>query len=362
MTRNPVVRLCGLAGLGALIAIGLAGCAASKQVGDAVIAVPQQVGKAVMLPMRVLLKMQKPVRIGITRVHINPLVQTPWALLEQDLGKKLGRPVQVITYRPFQLQSQLQRGYLDFAILSATDYAEVGETASCQLLAQPVNVLGTKERHGLILAKKNSKIQAVADLKGQHFAFGPSWDAASHLAAAYAFLQAGLEPSDIARELVPVPMARRHHLDSFEVGKAVAYEPLLQAGAVDEVDYSSWPDKGGSILLQTISKDEFRLIATTVALPEGPIVASPKAEAKLVETMKAYLLSGHIPEKALKAMSWQRIEQAQPGDYAQAGEMVRKLREAGWVTEEVPQAPAGDATDAISRDAAASEPSEIEAK
>ena len=256
----------------------------------------------------------------------------------------------------------MQRGYLDFAILSATDYAQIGGMECCHLLAQPVNVLGARTRHGLIIAKKDSKIQAVADLKGQHFAFGPSWDAASHLAAAYAFLEAGLEPSDIARELVPVPLARRHHLDSFEVGKAVAYEPLMPAGAVDEVEYSAWPDKGGSVILQTISKDEFRVIARTVELPEGPIVASPKADPKLVETVKAYLLSDRVPQKALKAMGWQKIEAAQPSDYAQAGEMIRKLREAGWVTEEVPQAPAGDAADAIGTDAATGEAGESAAK
>lgn len=351
MTRNPVGRLCGLAGLAALVAMAM-GCAATQQVGD-----------AVMLPMRTLLRMKEPVRIGITRVHVNPLVQPPWIPLEQDLAKQLGRPVQVIAYRPFQLRSQLQHGYLDFAILSATDFAQIGGTECCQLLAQPVNVLGTKARHGLIIAKKDSKIETVADLKGQHFAFGPSWDAASHLAAAYALLEAGLEPSDIPREMIPVPLARKHHLDSFEVGKAVAYEPLVSAGAVDEVEYNAWPDKGGSVLLQTISKDGFRIIARTVALPEGPIVASPQADPTLVEAVKDYLLSDRVPQKALAAMGWQRIEAAQEADYGQATEVLRKLREAGWVTEEVPQAPtAADTTDAVAADKPGDEPEHSAAK
>ncbi len=350
MTRNPIGRLGGLAGLGALLTV-LAGCAASQQVGD-----------AVLLPMRVLLQMKEPVRVGITRVHVNPLVQAPWLPLEQALSKKLGRPVQVTAYRPFQIRSQLQRGYLDFAILSATDFAEIGGTECCQLLAQPINTLGARTRHGLIIAKKDSKVQGLVELKGQRFAFGPSWDAASHLAAAYAFMEAGVEPTDIPRELVPVPMTRRHHLDSFEVGKAVAYEPLLPAGAVDEVDYNSWPDKGGSIVLQTISKDEFRVICKTVELPEGPIVASCRADAKLVAAVKDYLLSGQVPAGALKAMSWQKLVAVQPGEYERMGELVRKIREAGWVTEEVPQAAASEPTASVVDEAAATQSGESEAK
>ncbi len=348
MTRNPVGRLCGWTGVAAFLAL-LVGCAASQRVGD-----------AVLLPMRVLLRMKEPVRIGITRVHVNPLVQAPWLPLEQALSKKLGRPVQLIAYRPSQIHSQLQRGYLDFAILSATDFAEIGGTECCQILAQPVNSLGTRVRHGLIIAKKDAKVQALADLKGQRFAFGPSWDAASHLAAAYAFMQAGVEPNDIARELVPVPMARRHHLDSFEVGKAVAYEPLLPAGAVDEVDYSGWPDKGGSIMFQTISKDEFRVIGRTVELPEGPVVASCRADAKLVATVKEYLLSGQVPPAALKAMSWQKLVPVQPAEYERMTEMIRKIREAGWVREEPP--PAGEPTESVADEAAATQPADSEAK
>lgn len=349
MTRHPLGRLCWLTGLGAFIALGAAGCA-------------QQVGDTVMLPMRVLLRMKEPVRIGITRVHVNPVVPAPWAPLEQALGKKFGRPVQVIAYRPFQIRSQLQRGYLDFAILSATDYVEIGGNESCTLVAQPVNSLGEKIRHGLIIARKDSKVQVLTDIKGQRFAFGPSWDAASHLAAAYALMQAGFEPSDISRELLPVPMARRHHLDSFEVGKAVAYEPLLSAGAVDEVEYTAWPEKGGSVMFQTISKDEFRVVARTVDLPEGPIVASKKADAKLVAEMREYLLSDQVPEKALKAMSWRNLVAAQPGEYARTGEMIRSLREAGWVREEVPEATATEPAEASASEPAATQSSDGEAK
>lgn len=321
MVRRP---LCPLFGLAALIACGTVGCAGQG---------------AMFLPLSSVLQMKEPVRIGITRVHMNPVVPAPWAQLERDLGRKLNRPVQVIAYRPFQLRSQLDRGFLDFAILSATDFAQVGDEG-CILLAKPINSLGETTRSGLIIARKDARLQSLADLKDQRFAFGPNWDAASHLAAADALMRAGLKPVDLQRELLPIPMSRRHHLDSYEVAKAVAYEPLLSAGAVDEVAWSAWPEKGGSLVLQTISRDEFRVVGTTVELPEGPIVASRKATPELVAAVKEYLLSDQVPDKALAPMDWKGFVAVSAGEYEPVVAMVRQLRQAGWVTEDVTPAPA----------------------
>ncbi len=210
------------------------------------------------------------------------------------------------------------------------------------LLAKPVNILGRTSRRGLIIAKKESDVKSVKDLKNHRFAFGPAGDAASDVAAAYTLMQAGLKPTDIPRELIPIPLTRRHHLDSFEVAKAVAYEPLLDAGAVDVVAYSNWPDKVKSkivsatplpVVLQMVTKDRFRIIARTPVLPEGPIVASKKADPKLVATVKKFLLSGAIPAESLKPMEWQSFVAVDPDEYDGAFRMVEKLQEAGWLRE-----------------------------
>ncbi len=326
MTQNRLARvyLWTTLATGAALA---AGCA--SQTGDTFL----------FKPMRSLLKMPEPVRIGTTHLHVNPLVTPPWAGLQSDLQQKLGRQVQVLQFQPFQIHSQLEGGFLDFAILSATDYAEIRDTGCCQLVAQPVNTMGERGHRGLIIAKKDSKIEGLADLKGQRFAFGPSWDAASHLAAAYALMQAGLDPKDIVRELLPLPLARRHHLDSYEVAKAVAYEPLLPAGAIDEVEYHSWPDTGGSMLLQNVSQDSVRVIVKTAELPEGPIVASRKADPKLVGKIRDYLLSGKVPPAAIRPLHWQGFAPVEPQAYDQVANMLDSLRAKGWITEVRPQAP-----------------------
>lgn len=334
MTRNSFGRLYPLAAfvLAAIAAI-VVGCAG------------QDIG--VFKPLKAVLQMKEPVRIGVTRIQLNP-VQAPWDGFTKVLSRKLGRPVQVVAYRPSQLRSQLKRGYVDFAILSATDFAEVG-AQNCVLLAKPVNTLGQTSRRGLIIAKKDSKLRTVEEIKNHRFAFGPAGDAASDVAAEYVLMKAGLKPTDIPRELVPVPLARRHHLDSFEVAKAVAYEPLMDAGAVDAVPYSTWPEKSISpilsatplpMMLQVVTRDRFRVIAETPVLPEGPIVASPKADAKMVATVKDLLLSGTIPAKAIKTMEWKSFVGVDAGEYDQAAGMVRQLREAGWIHEDAAVSPA----------------------
>lgn len=352
MTRNVVGRL-GYAGLSVLIGTAVLGCAR------------QDIG--VFKPLGEALRMKKPVRIGIDRVQLNP-VDAPWSGFARALQKKIGAPVQVISQRPFQIRGQLNRGFLDFAILSATDYAEVG-AENCILLAKPVNILGQTSRHGLIIVKKDSKIQALADLKAQRFAFGPLGDATCDLAAQYCLMQAGLSPSDLQKELLPPPLAG-HHLSSFEVAKAVANEPVA-AGAVDEVAYAGWPEKGVPIIkatpiagvLQMVSKDQFRVIGKTITLPEGPIVASNKADPALVAVVKQYLLSGEIPAAALKPMEWRSFVAVEAGEYDHVVSMLRELREAGWVREQVPQAPSTKpAAEPADEQVAASQPAETEAK
>jgi ABC-type phosphate/phosphonate transport system substrate-binding protein len=328
MTRNVVGRL-GYAGLSVLIGTAVLGCAG------------QDIG--VFKPLKEVLLMKEPIRIGINRVQLNP-VDAPWGRFARALQKKLGTPVQVIYEEPFQIRSQLSRGYLDFAILSATDYAEVGGE-NCVLLAKPVNTFGQTSRHALIIVKKESRIQNVADLKGQRFAFGPRGDATCDLAAKYCLMQAGLGPGDLQKELLPPPLAG-HHLNSFEVAKAVANEPVA-AGSVDQLAYASWPEKGVPIIkatpvagfLQMVSKDRFRVIANTITLPEGPIVASSKADAAMVTAVKEYLLSGEIPETALRPMDWRGFVAVEAGEYDHVAAMLRQLREAGWLKEQTPLPP-----------------------
>lgn len=317
---------------GYLCLFSLAACAATLLLGCA----SQNAG--IFKPLCSILQMKEPIRIGVTRVQINP-VQVPWDGLRADLKKKLGRDLQFVCYQPFQMRTQLEKGYLDLAILSATEYAQIGRNQTCTLLAKPINTLGLTSRHGLIITRKNSKLQTLADLKFQRFAFGPAGSATTDLAAAYAFMKAGLEPADIPRELLPIPMTRRHHMNSFEVAKAVAYEPLMEAGVVDSVAWATWPEKNRSptlactpipLVLQSVTRDLFRVIAETATLPEGPIVASKKADPALVAAVTKYLLSDAIPDKALTPMEWQGFVAVEDGEYDQAAQMVLELQWAGW--------------------------------
>jgi len=323
-------RLCCKAiGLVGLLLPALCGCTAADQLGEQMFA-----------PLRQVLGMKKPVRVGVTKLHINPLVPAPWEPLRAALEKELARPVQVVMCKPFQARELLRTGYLDFAILSPTDFAEVAREKVCKVIAQPVNSLGRTEHCGLIVTAKDCPIKALSDLKGKRFAFGPEMDAFTHIAAADVLREAGLGPKDISLELLPVPLSYRHHVDSYEVAKAVIYEGL-PAGAVDELDYVTWPETGGTMLpVQTVSRDQLRILAKTVCLPEGPIVASTKADPTLVEKVSDFLLNKAAKQrKILEPMHWsgfRKVGKEQMSRYEEVARMVNVLRKAGWLPAEVP--------------------------
>ncbi len=76
----------------------------------------------------------------------------------------------------------------------------------------------------------------------------------------------------------------------------VAYGLGTDAGVIDRADYEKYPDVGGSFLLRTFSKDDFRVLGETAeysaqTIPAGPFLASAEAPADLVDRMTRFLLS-----------------------------------------------------------------------
>jgi len=103
-----------------------------------------------------------------------------------------------------------------------------------------------------------------------------------------ALIEAGLEKKEVDRGILGLELDTTH-ISSLEVAKSVVLEEKV-GGVIDEADYNKWPDKGGSLVLLLPSKDQVRIIAKTVRVPEGPFVVSNQAPPELVDKTRDYLL------------------------------------------------------------------------
>ncbi len=252
-------------------------------------------------PMGDLLKLPSPVRVGITRDYLphlsivpdvstwdrflGPLEAAPWTPLQQALGKELNQPVHFERSNPRSIRYHLGTGRMQFAMVSASDYAEISLRPVSQIVAIPVNTKGTTQHGGLIVVRAGSPIKTLSELKGKRFAFGPRNDPILHLAARQVLAREGITEKDIPREIIP-PFG--HHLNSYECAKAVLFEGV-PAGVVDELEFESWPAKANILTTLSVCQDGFRILGRTDPVPEGPFLAGANTDAQLVSRVRELL-------------------------------------------------------------------------
>lgn len=233
--------------------------------------------------------LKPPIRIGVTSLDLSPL--PPFlpkrVLFEQDLAGYLQEPISFDPMTPRQIRVHLGTGRLKFAMLSPADYAEIVPADTCRILAVPINVHSQTYRQGLIIVSPKSKTESLAQIKGLRFHFMPKGDVLNE-AALGALVAAGVDSKSIDRGILGLELDTTH-ISSLEVAKSVVLEENA-AGVIDEADYNSWPDHGGSLVLLSPSKEQVRVIGKTIRVPEGPVLVSTETPPELVEKMREYLL------------------------------------------------------------------------
>ncbi|MBN2561883.1 MAG: PhnD/SsuA/transferrin family substrate-binding protein [Phycisphaerae bacterium] len=212
--------------------------------------------------------------------------------LHPRLEECLGKPVyfRVQPDGP-ALAMQLEQGNIAYAILSATEYAAIEDPSKLTLLASGVNALGKTSRKAYVVVKAHSHVKTILDCKGKRFAFGTYGDLLTDVAVQRDLEEAGVPVKNLLTEILPPPVAfdGRLYLKS-DVAKTIANDITVNAGVIDEVYYESMPDTGGNLITGP-SKDQFKIVGETVAVPEMVVVAGPAAESTLTQKLKDYLLN-----------------------------------------------------------------------
>lgn len=273
--RNSMFRLSGAALLACLV--GTAGCQSLGSRFLSVIGVSQK-------PLTVALVIE-PGSPDAAQA-LNPF--QPYGDLRSALSDDLGRPVSLDVCFAFQVQSGLSSGWYDVGVVTPAQYAQLADAEALRVLAVPIDRRGRSARSGLLLVSARSNLQAPGDLRGQRVTFGPRNDARTHLAGLQLLREAGLERTDLALEVVPVPGSLRHLPNARGVLQSVL-SGTAAAGFVDELDWDAMAEhdeREGEP-----ARDKARIIGRTVALPTKLLIASVKLEVGDFERVRAALLA-----------------------------------------------------------------------
>jgi phosphonate transport system substrate-binding protein len=177
-----------------------------------------------------------------------------------DLQAKIGMPVVPFVATDYNgIIEALRSGKLDVAYLGPFSYVLATSVADVEAFSVAVTKkTGQSAYKSVILARKDSGIHTLADLKGHTFAFVDPSSASGHL-----FPKAGLEQAGF----VPDTLFKRVIFSGSHDASILAVEnKKVDAAAVADRIFASAVAKG------VVKQDDFEIVWSSRPIPESPMV------------------------------------------------------------------------------------------
>ena len=177
-----------------------------------------------------------------------------------SLQNQLGMPVEPFVATDYNgIIEALRSGKLDVAYLGPFSYVLATSVADVEAFAVAVTQkTGQSSYHSLILARKDSGIRELADLKGHTFAFVDPSSASGHLFPKAGLQQEGFDPSTLFSRVV----------------FSGSHDASILAVANKKVDAAAVADRilANAIARGLVKQDDFQVVWTSRPIPESPMV------------------------------------------------------------------------------------------
>ena len=218
-------------------------------------------------------------RMGIVPLETPAIMFKKFSPLIEHLGKKLGRKIDLKVAVDFQgAINDIGQGVTQLCFMTPSTYVEAHKRYGIQVLVKALRD-GKPYHHAVIIARSDSNINTVEDLRSRSFAFGDPHSTSSHIVPRGMLLAAGIDIKDLFYYNY-----LGHHDD---VAKAVLNGDF-DAGAVMETAAYKYKEMG------------LKFIKFSDDIPEFNIAVSGKIDPAVIAEMKAALLaiSDSSPEGA----------------------------------------------------------------
>ena len=195
------------------------------------------------------------------------------------LESRLGMPVVPFVATDYNgIIEALRAGKLDVAYLGPFSYVLATSVANVEAFAVAVTrKTGQSAYKSVIVARKDSGIRELADLKGRTFAFVDPSSASGHL-----FPKAGLEQAGF----VPAQLFSRVIFSGSHDASILAVENRkVDAAAVADRIFASAVSKG------LVKQDEFQVVWSSRPIPESPMVWRKDLDPALQQKVASALAS-----------------------------------------------------------------------
>lgn len=216
---------------------------------------------------------ESPLVLGVHPYLDHNEIRARFAPLADYLGQRLHRPVRVTVGNSYsEHHKAILSGEIDIAFLGPALYVKlVNEQGRYPLLAR-LEVRGKPTCRGKIIAREDSGIRDLSDLRKRRFGFGSRSSTMGHLLPRYTLFQAGIGLDDLAGY---------QYFGSHENVALAVLAGDVDAGAVKEE------------ILSRYDTGLLRVIAESEAVSEYLFVAGQEIPAALVAQIRQALLEVH---------------------------------------------------------------------
>lgn len=177
-----------------------------------------------------------------------------------DLQSKIGMPVVPFVATDYNgIIEALRSGKLDVAYLGPFSYVLATSVADVEAFSVAVTKkTGQSAYKSVILARKDSGIHSLADLKGHTFAFVDPSSASGHLFPKAGLEQAGFAPDSLFKRVI--------FSGSHDASILAVENKKVDAAAVADRIFASAVAKG------VVKQDDFEIVWSSRPIPESPMV------------------------------------------------------------------------------------------
>lgn len=211
-----------------------------------------------------------------------------WQPVAEYLSKETGFEVELTFARDYShLIELIVKKEVDLALFGSFSYINVQEQADIVLLVQRV-IKGSSSYRSLLIARKESSINVITDLKGKTLAFIDKRSTSGYLFPLYMLSTAGLDSPE--QYLSEVIWAGNH--DNAKL--------LVHSGRVDAafITSSRWKPFDSDPRL-----DELKVVLTSEEFPLGPICVRKGLNLKMKKKLKKALLNISIDSEKTKELA-----------------------------------------------------------
>lgn len=195
--------------------------------------------------------------------------------LADYLTKETGEKVTLVIPKDFDaFHNLVKAGQVDIAFSNPLVYVELRRAANLEPLALSSEPKSGTRFRGVIIARKDSGIEKIQDLKGKKLIFVDKDSAAGYIFQMLLLSRAGL---DVKKDFVQLPFAKKHD----NVTMAV-FNKAADAGGIREDDLDKMKDK--------VDLSQLKIVGYTDYFPNWPVFASPKLNKATTAKIRAALL------------------------------------------------------------------------